>query len=466
MAEACAARALRGLAGLAFGVSMAVLAPPASAEDPQAAATATPAPSAAPPTDGESNPDFAIHGQATVVDQVHPSFRSPFQGPNSLSPDAEGRETVDVTLFAGWRPWSGAEIWINPEIDQGFGLDDTLGVAGFPSAEAYKVGKAIPYLRLQRFFLRQTIDLGGGDQSVDPAANQFGGHQSNNRIVLTIGKFSVPDIFDTNDYAHDSKHDFLNWAVVDAGTFDYAADAWGYTAGGAAEWYQGPWTLRLAVMDLSIVPNSEVLDPHFGQFQMIGEGERRWTIAGKAGALRITGFISRGRMGKFDDAIALGAATGEAPGTALVREYRSRGGFSFDAQQQITGDLGAFARAGVANGDVEPYEFTDIDRTIAVGLSLKGARWGRPDDTAALAGVIDGVSAEHERYLADGGLGILVGDGRLPHPGDERIIETYYDLALRKAVHMSLDYQLVDNPGYDRDRGPVSIFSARVHLQF
>jgi high affinity Mn2+ porin len=418
------------------------------------------------PPDSAADSDFALHGQTTVVDQAHPAFRSPYQGPNSLSPDAEGRETFDLTIFAGWRPWSGAEIWINPEIDQGFGLDDTLGAAAFPSAEAYKVGKANPYLRLQRFFLRQTIDLGGGDQSVDPAANVFGGRQANNRIVLTIGKFSVPDIFDTNDYAHDSKHDFLNWAIIDAGTFDYAADAWGYTAGGAAEWYQGPWTVRLAVMDLSLVPNSEVLDPHFGQFQLIGEGERRWTIAGKAGALRITGFVTRGRMGKFDAAIALGEKADEAPSTALVRQYRSRGGFSFDAQQQITADLGVFARAGLANGDVEPYEFSDIDRTAALGVSLKGARWGRADDTLAIAGVIDGVSAEHALYLADGGLGILVGDGRLPHPGDERVIETYYDLAVRKTVHVSLDYQLIDNPAYNQDRGPASVFAARVHLQF
>jgi high affinity Mn2+ porin len=408
----------------------------------------------------------AAHAQATFVDQFHPAFRSPYAGPDSLSPHAVGRETFDLTVFAGMRPWSGAEIWVNPEIDQGFGLDDTLGVAGFPSAEAYKVGKATPYLRLQRLFLRQTIDLGGEDQNIDPAINQLGGHQSSNRIVLTIGKFSVPDVFDANDYAHDPKHDFLNWAIVDTGTFDYAADAWGYSVGAAAEWRQGPWTLRFAVMDLSIVPNSQSLDPRFGQFQMIGEGERRWSIAGKAGAARITGFLTRGRMGTFDDAIALGLATNAAPSTGLVRQYRSRGGFGLDAQQQVTGELGVFARAGVANGDIEPYEFSDIDRSAALGVSLRGKRWDRPDDTLAVAGVIDGISAEHQLYFADGGLGILVGDGRLPHPGDERIVESYYDVALRPYLHMALDYQFVDNPAYNRDRGPVSILAARLHIQF
>jgi high affinity Mn2+ porin len=199
---------------------------------------------------------------------------------------------------------------------------------------------------------------------------------------------------------------------------------------------------------------------------MIGEGERRWTVGGKAGALKITGFITRGRMGKFDDAVALGLATGAAADTALVRDYRSRGGFSFDAQQQITDEIGVFARAGVANADIEPFEFTDIDRTVALGVSMRGKRWGRPDDTVALAGVIDGIGAEHELYLAHGGLGILAGDGRLPHPGDEGAMETYYDVALAKWVHMTLDYQFLGNPAYNRDRGPVSLLAARIHLQF
>jgi high affinity Mn2+ porin len=451
MAEARRRAALAKRSAVTLAASAVLLAPPAWADEP---------------VDAAADQAFAFHAQTTFVDQIHDAFPSPYQGANSLSPDAEGRETWDLTLYAGWRPWSGAEIWINPELDQGFGLDNTLGVAAFPSAEAYKVGKAKPYLRLQRFFIRQTIDLGGGDQPVDGTINQFAGRQANNRIVLTFGKFSVPDIFDANEYAHDPRHDFLNWAIVDTGTFDYAADAWGYSAGAAAEWYQGPWTLRFAVMDLSIVPNSQTLDPHFSQFQMIGEGERRWTLAGKSGALKITGFITRGRMGTFDDAIALAEATGTAADTALVRDYRSRGGVSLDAQQQLTDEIGVFARAGVANADIEPFEFTDIDRTLALGVSMRGKRWGRPNDTIAVAGVIDGIGAEHELYLADGGLGILAGDGRLPHPGDEGVIETYYDVAFGKYVHMALDYQFVENPAYDRDRGPVSLLAARVHLQF
>ena len=180
---------------------------------------------------------FAFHGQATYLNQYNPPFRAPYSGQNSLIPNI-GRETDDITLYAGMRLWQGAEAWINPEIDQGFGLSSSVGVAGFPSGEAYKVGADYPYTRLHRAFFRQTIDLGGETQKVDAGLNQFSGSQTSDRLVLTVGKIGVVDIFDTNKYAHDPRSDFMNWSIVDTGTFDYAADAWGYTVGAAAEWYR------------------------------------------------------------------------------------------------------------------------------------------------------------------------------------------------------------------------------------
>jgi high affinity Mn2+ porin len=408
---------------------------------------------------------WAVHAQATVVDQGVSAFSSPYRGDNSLVP-AIGRETADLTLYAGVRPWSGAELWINPELDQGFGLSGTLGAAGFPSGEAYKVGKRDPYLRLQRLFVRQTIDLGGDSETVGADLNQLAGKRTTDRLVVTVGKLGVGDIFDANAYAHDPRRDFLNWSIVDTGTFDYAADAWGYTVGAAAEWYRGPWTLRLGVFDLSDVPNSATLDGRFGQFQTDVEVERRYSLGGHAGAAKVTGFVTRGRMGRFDDAVALAAGAGGPADISAVRRYQNRTGVSLTVQQELSGDLGGFLRAGLADGQLESYEFTDIDRTMAVGLSLNGKRWGRADDTVALAGVINGASRARERYLDAGGLGILIGDGRLPHPGAEGIIEAYYDAALIKAVHASLDYQFIQNPAYNRDRGPASILAVRLHGQF
>src|SRR5262249_23187212 len=180
----------------------------------------------------------------------------------------------------GLRLWPGAEFWLNPEIDQGFGLSKTLGVAGFPSGEAYKVGNNYPYARLPRMFIRQTIGLSGETEELEPRINQFEGSRLSNRLVVTFGKFAVTDIFDTNRYAHDPRNDFLNWALIDTGTFDYAADAWGFTYGAAVEWYQDRWTLRAGVFDLSIIPNSAVLDPGFRQFQLVFEVERRHDLLG------------------------------------------------------------------------------------------------------------------------------------------------------------------------------------------
>jgi high affinity Mn2+ porin len=406
-----------------------------------------------------------VHAQFTYVEQETSGFNVPYSGANSLSPN-RGAETTDATLYLGTHLWTGAEGWINGEIDEGFGLNDTLGAAGFPSGEAYKVGKNEPYLRLPRLFVRQTLNLDDAPQAVEAAANQLGASRSANRVVITVGKFSVADVFDTNQYAHDPRSDFFNWAAIDAGTFDYAADAWGYTAGAAVEWYRNAWTLRAGVFDLSTVPNSAHLDPGFHEFQSILELEKRHAIDGHAGRILFTVFDSRGRMGLLDDAVRLAQSTGTAVDIAAVREYRGRAGASLDLEQQLTAELGAFARIGKAGGNVETYEFTDIDRTVSAGLSLSGNGWHRAQDTLGLAVIDDGISAARERFLNAGGLGILIGDGRLPHPGPERIVESYYSLAVLAYAHLSFDYQWIDHPAYNRDRGPVSVVAVRVHAQF
>jgi high affinity Mn2+ porin len=188
-------------------------------------------------TDESATEQWAIHGQSTYVQQFQPAFRSSYQGPQSLPAPANGRETFDVTLYLGLRPWQGAEIWLAPEIDQGFGIGNAFGVAGYPSGEAFKLGHTVPYYRMAEALFRQTIDLGGATEQVDPDLDQLGGTRTANRVVLTVGKIAPVDIFDTNSYAHEPREDFLNWAVSDVGTFDFGADAWGGSYGAAAEWY-------------------------------------------------------------------------------------------------------------------------------------------------------------------------------------------------------------------------------------
>lgn len=407
---------------------------------------------------------FNLHGQTTYLQQYVFPFHAPYKGPNSLDSNI-GRETWDATFYAGFRLWQGAELWVNPEIDQGFGLSGTFGVAGFTSGEAYKVGSSVPYARVPRMFVRQTIDLGGDAQKLEAGINQFAGTQTADRLVITVGKFSVVDVFDINRYAHDPRSDFMNWAIADTGAFDYAADAWGYTWGGAVEWYRGDWALRGGAFDFPVTPNNSELDPTFHQFQLAGEVEHRHELAGQPGKIAISATLGRARLGRFADAVELAQLTGGIPNTADVRQYRSRETVSFNLEQQLTPDLGLFVRAGWASGDVEPVAFTDIDRTIATGIVLNGKPWGQPDHTFGLAGIVNGISAAHQAYFDAGGLGIVVGDGSLPHYGPEQIIETYYSLPLF-SWRVTFDYQYIVNPGYNRDRGPASVIGTRLHAQF
>ena len=440
---------MSGLRSLALGACLAAACGPAWAAEP------------APDVD----PRWAVHAQVTDIFQYHPAFASAFQGDQSFDHHEHTGNTVDFTLYLGVRPWTGAEVWLEPETYQGIAPNDVLGIAGYVNGDGAKVGKVHPYTRIARAFVRQTVDLGPATEDGDADLDQFGGKQAKDRMVFTAGKLNATDIFDTNKYAHNPRADFLNWSLIDAGSYDYAADAWGYTYGAAAEWYRGDWTFRLGLFDMSIVPNNKTLTPDLSQFQYDAEVERRFALMGRPGAARATLFVDRAEMGTYVDAVALAAATRRPADTALVRRYRSRPGGMVNVEQEIADGVGVFARAGWDDGTYESYEYTDIDRTLQAGIQVGGKRWGRKDDTVGVAGVVNAISAEHQAYLNAGGLGILVGDGKLPHPGDERIIEAYYSLALGSITHLSVDYQFIANPAYNRDRGPVHVLGLRLHLQ-
>jgi high affinity Mn2+ porin len=409
---------------------------------------------------------YAYHGQSTFTEQFSPGFSSKFQGQQSLSSAPNGRETFDATGYLGVRPWAGTEIWFDPEIDQGFGLGNTFGVAGFPSGEAYKLGAAYPYFEIQRLFLRQTINLGGETERLDPDPNQLVGTQTADRLVITAGKFSVADIFDTNKYANNPRNDFMNWSIINQGSFDYAANAWGYTYGAAVELYMDRWAVRVGAFNLPNTPNGVNIDPRIlGQFQLDAELEERHTLWGQPGKLKFLYWLDRGELGSYDDAIAQGLATGQAPSTAAVRAYRSKDGVELNVEQQIAPDLGVFVRAGASQGSVEEDAFTDINKSISAGLSLTGSRWRRPDDTVGLATAINMISHQGKQYLAAGGLGGIIGDGQLLNAGPEQIVETYYSLAVFSFAHVTGDYQVINHPAYNRDRGPVSALGLRLHVQ-
>ena len=369
-------------------------------------------------------------------------------------------------MYGGVRPWAGGEAWADGEVDQGFGLSDTLGVAAFTNGEGSKVGKAIPYFRLHRLFFRQTFDLGGEDEAVDPAANQLGGARTHDNLIVTVGKFSAVDIFDTNPYAHDPSQDFLNWAVIDAGAYDYAADAWGYSYGAAGELNEGDWSFRAGLFDMSRVPNGTELVRGFGQYQLDAEIERRYQLSGQDGTVKFLGWTDRANLGAYDDATALAVALHQPADLSPVRRPRFRPGGSVNLEQALDDDLGIFLRASLADGSQESYEFTDMDRSLSSGLSLKGESWGRKDDAAGLALEDGAVSKSAQMFLAAGGLGILIGDGRLLHYHDENVLEAWYRAAVLEGAAVTLDYQFIANPAYNADRGPVSVLGLRLHAQF
>lgn len=410
--------------------------------------------------------DWNIHGQTTLIAQGYPSFRSPYQGANSLPGAGRTRETWTVGAFLGWRLWDGGELYFNPELAQGTGIGSTLGLAGFSNGEAQKGGAEYPKFRAQRYFLRQTFGLGGEQETVADAANQLAGKRDIDRVTVTVGRFAVGDFFDGNSYAKDPRLDFLNWAMWSSAAYDFPADLPGLTRGAVVELNRRDWAVRVGLFQVPSAPNSDVLT--FKSGGVVAELEERHTIFNQPGKLRLGVFANRGNTSNYHDVLGIGAANPGLDINDIVpgeRRERSKYGIYANLEQQIATDVGIFARASWNDGQNEILSFTDIDRSVSAGVSIKGSYWGRPADTIGIGGAINGLSHAHRDFLAAGGRGLLIGDGRLNY-GTERILETYYALFLSKAFTFTADYQLIANPAYNEDRGPVSIFSGRLRGEF
>jgi high affinity Mn2+ porin len=421
-----------------------------------------------PTPDSVATENWNFFGQYTNVTQWNRRFRSPrpvLEDTKTFLPSAQRETTNDATLFIGLRLAPHTEFYINPEIDQGFGLSNAMGIAGYTSGTAYKLGQAKPYAKLQRAFVRHTINLGGEMQALDSDANQLAGKRTADNVVITVGKFSVVDIFDNNRYAHDPRGDFLNWSILDSGAFDYAADAWGFTFGAAVEWNQGDWTLRNGLFNLSTVPGGTEYGIDFKQFELVTEVEHRHRIAERSGALKLLAFVNRGYMASYTDAVQWGIRNAQAPDVEAVRKRSSQPGVAFIAEQELTPTLGMFVRASANGGKKETFDFTEITRSWVLGLSQNGAPWGRAQDTVGLAVVRNHLSKEGQSYFDRGGLGILIGEGYMPY-APEGIMEAYYQWQLNKWLSVALNYQRVSNPGYNRERGPVHVGGLRVHAEF
>ena len=412
---------------------------------------------------GAAEQSWNWHVQNTDIVQGDPGCPAKYSGPNSFSTSGEVRETVSVDLFAGARLWRGAEAHLDGLMWQGFGLSKTFGIEGFPNGEAFRLGTSVPNVNLARLFIRQTIGLGGEQESVEDDAIHLAGRQDVSRLTLTVGKFSAKDIFDNNSYANDPRTQFMNWGLMADEAWDYPADSLGFETGFAAELNVPRWTLRYGFFQMPNVANGVAQDSHYLEaWGMVTELERRFAPNGHPGVVRLLAFLNEAHMGSFRDAVDSPIRPADI---AATREYRFKYGFALNAEQEIVTNVGVFTRLGWNDGRTESWVFADVDHTITFGVSVKGQSWGRSADTLGVAGVFNGITRVHQEFFEAGGTGILAGDGALNY-GWEKILETYYDFQIWKWIHGALDYQFVTDPAYNRDRGPISIIGARLHWDF
>jgi high affinity Mn2+ porin len=413
-------------------------------------------------TDPESD-RWEIHGQTTYLPQGYPGFRALYTGPNSLTPAPQAQATWSNSLFLNVRLWEGGEVYYNPELLQGFGLNDTVGAAGFPSGEAQKSNFPFPHYNTSRLFLRQTFGFGGEQEELASGPSQLASKVDVSRLTLQVGKFSVGDIFDGNSYAKDTRKDFMNWSIWAPGAFDYAADKLGLTYGATAEFNQKQWALRSGYFLMDAVSNSNSFDTKVLQRGgYVVELETRYSLFSQPGKLRTIAWLNSAFSGSYRETLNNPAFNLDI---AQTRTGRIKYGYVVNLEQALSDDVGLFGRWSWNDGKTEIMAFTDIDASLSLGASIKGARWGRPDDVIGIGGAINALSRDHRDFIAAGGLGVLIGDGALNYQR-ERILESYYAFALNRQLTLTADYQLITNPAYNADRGPVHVFSGRFHGEF
>ena len=408
---------------------------------------------------------YSLHYQFTGATQYHPSFSAKYSGQNSLSPESESATAFVTTLYADLRTWRGGELLFNPEMSGGRGLSSTLGVAAFPDGIVYRVGDPAPAVYVARLAISQTFNLGGGRVANEGGPNELAGTRDRDVLAITVGRFSVVDVVDGNRYANDATTEFFNWALFASGAYDYPADTRGYTWGALADLAKGWWSVRGGIALEPYYANLAQMDWRIQKSHgLMAEYEARYMLRGRPGASSLLLFLNTARMGNYQQVLADPAAYGNSV-AATRADGRHKYGFALSVEQQLTRTMGTFMRLSWNDGHNESWAFTEIDRSLAVGVTQNGKPWRRPLDIIGAAVVVDGLSPWHREYLEGGGYGFIIGDGALNY-GLEVIGDIYYKVQLSEALAVSAIYQPIINPAYNRDRGPVQVFSARLHVAF
>ena len=410
--------------------------------------------------------------QATIIYQNMPAFSNPYEGPNSLTfENGEGHgHTETYGVYLGSQIVPSLQAYLDIEQARGNGISRAVGLGGITDGDVIRQGSADlgtePYIA--RLYLRYLIPL---SQEKDPLAtrgmDQLPGNEPASRVEVKLGKMAATDDFDLNRYANNTRTQFMNWGLINNTAWDYAADTRGYSYGIVVALVEPSWRLAFGSYQMPTEANGNEFDSHL--YEARGDNLELTLKPNQQGtALRFLAYRNVGRMGDYAEAIAIGAASSSTPNiTADERLERSKYGFGINVEQPLAddGETGAFARIGWNDGQTEDFVFTEVDRHLSTGVQVSGIHWDRKDDRVGIAYVWHGLSPEHRDYLAAGGIGFLLGDGRLNY-GLEQILETYYRVQLGQYAQLSPDFQYIQNPGYNRDRGPVEVYSLRLRVSY
>jgi len=445
--------------------------PSAFGQDAQAlsqpVSSATDAGESAPATGDSPAERWNLYYQATSIGQRHGTFNAPYQGPLSLQDYPEHVVSLTTTLFFGLRLGNNTQFYFDPEIAGGRGFSGVNGIANAPNGELPRVATATPKPYIARLYISHDFGFGSEKEHIESDANQLAGDRPMTRYTISAGRFSLTDFFDNNAYTHDPRTQFMAWGVMYNGAWDYPADTRGYTWGMVHEFHTRNWSLRYG----SAAEPKKANGPRFDRrlFRDRGdvfEGERRYSLGSRAGAVRLLGYLNHTDSGSYGDAVRLAEQTGATPDVTAVRHTGTlKYGFGVNIEQQVSRDVGVFTRLGWNDGKTQDFAFTAIDRLASAGVSVRGMKWKRKDDVIATSFTASGISGVHALYLSRGGLDFLIGDGKLNY-APEYLWESYYNAHLFRGFFATFDLQRVGNPAFNHDRGPVWIEGIRLHMEF
>jgi len=415
---------------------------------------------------------YWISGQANIIMQWHPTFPAKYSGPNSLSAPAQSSTSHVFTVYTGYELTGTTQVFADAEDSTGPGIGDALGLAGYTNLDVVRTADGVvlthaPYLA--RLLLRQIIPLSKEKVSAERNFLNLATSLPKRRLEFWVGKFTIPDFFDTNGPGSDSHLQFLNWTVDNNGAYDYAANTRGYTDGAMVEYDDGRWSMRFAEALMPKVANGINLDADVARarsenFETDYNGG---FLHHRDGAIRVLAYLNHADMGNYREAVNefLAGDTSQPNIIATRRQGRHKYGLGLNFEQNLTDQLRAFGRWGWSDGHNESFAYTEVDRALELGADYRGDSWHRKNDRAGFAFSLNGISGDHARYLALGGDGFLLGDGGLNY-AHEKIVETYYTAHVWRGTFVSFDLQHINNPGYNQDRGPVLVPGLRAHVDF